>query len=455
MRQFKFISYEYCEASSNAIFRYSFEKGPILEELLTFHGAPKTFSDEQRAALNTCLRHLHLAAGVSYYKLYAPREISIQTQALSENEAKFFNEFYIKGLAEFSYKNDIDIRKRIDFPWDQNLSARASSLALPRRSAVLVGGGKDSIVTIEALKRAGENIVLFAVGNHGPIRDVIEKAKIPYISVSRKLSSDLKVMNKQDDTLNGHVPITGIVSFIATAASIIYGFDTIVLSNESSANEGNLTIDGFDINHQYSKSIDFEIAFQHHISQSILKNIQYFSFLRPLTELAITRLFSHLKKYHSVFVSCNRAFTIHAKDRHNGWCGNCPKCRFVFLSLALFMKREDLVNIFGVNLLADQEQESGYRELIGLEGCKPFECVGQIAESQAAFLKLSSLSDWQNTNLVQTLAPALNRYLGSVQLEIDQFMGMNDCHTLPSQFRKYLDDFTGVNWEENSDLGFR
>ena len=447
MRRFKFISYEYNEASSNAIFRYSFDKVPIFEEQLTFHGAPKRFSDEQRAALDTCLRHLHLAAGVSYYKLYAPKEISIETRTLSENEAKFFNTFYIKGLAEFSYRNDIDIRERIDFPWAQNIPTTASDLELPRRSAVLVGGGKDSIVTIEALKKAGENIVLFAVGNHGPIRDVIEKAQMPYISVSRKLSADLNILNKQDNTLNGHVPVTGIVSFIAMAAAIIYGFDTIVLSNESSANEGNLSIDGFDINHQYSKSIDFEIAFQRHITQSILENIQYFSFLRPLTEVAIARIFSHLKKYHSVFVSCNRAFTIHAKNRNNGWCGDCPKCRFVFLLLAVFMEKEDVVNIFGANLLTDPKQESGYRELAGLKGCKPFECVGQIAELQAALLQLSSLSDWQDTKLVKKLAWALNRHSDPVQLDLDQFLAMNNCQTLPSQFRKYLDDFTGINWE--------
>ena len=111
------------------------------------------------------------------------------------------------------------------------------------------------------------------------------------------------------------------------------------------------------------------------------------------------------------------------------------------------MDKEDLVNIFGANLLTDPKQESGYRELAGLKGCKPFECVGQIAESQAALLKLSLLSDWQDTQLVQKLASALNRHPDPVQLDIDQFLAMNDCHTLPSQFRKYLDDFTGVNWE--------
>jgi len=455
MRQFKFISYEYNEASSNAVFRYSFEKGPVFEEQVTFHGAPKRFSDEKRIALDTCFRHLHLAAGTSYYKLYAPKEISIETQNLSQNEANFFNKFYIKGLAEFSYKNNINIRERIDFPSTQNLTVNSSSLALPRRSAVLVGGGKDSIVTIEALKRAGENFVLFAVGNHKPIQSVIEKSKIPYISVSRKLSPHLHVLNKQDDTLNGHVPVTGIISFIAMASSIIYGFDTIVLSNEYSANEGNLSVNGFNINHQYSKSIDFEIAFQRHANQSVLKNIQYFSFLRPLTELAIARLFSHLKQYHSVFVSCNQAFTIHKKNKGNGWCGDCPKCRFVFLSLALFMGKKDVVKIFGTNLLNDPNQENGYRELSGLEGCKPFECVGQIAESQAALLKLSMLGEWQDTKLVKKLAPALNRHLYPIHPNFDQFFAMNDSHTLPPRFRKYLDDFAGINWEENSYLGLR
>ena len=450
---FRFLAYEYDEATSQVTLRYCFDDGVFFEEQITFQKAPQSLSKQQHAALDVCLRHLHLAAGVSYYKAYAPADIIIETGNLSIEEAHFFESFYINGLAEFAYKNDLDLRDKIIFPSSSEAYPTPSDLDLTKLTAVPVGGGKDSIVSIELLKKGGENIVLFSLGNSVQIQKVIEATGLPNINVTRKLSDQLFKLNQQKKTLNGHVPITGILSFIAITAAVIYDFDTIIMSNEQSANEGNLISDGFKINHQYSKSLEFELAFQKHINTSVLKNISYFSLLRPLSELAITSIFSSLKKYHPVFVSCNRAYTIRKEDRINGWCGECPKCRFVFLALAPFLDKNEVVDIFGKDLLNDPAQEQGYRELLGLQGHKPFECVGEISESRAALKQINLIEAWQSSLLVNKLSPEVIRQTKDSDANMSDFLVINELYKLPKHYQKQLNEFTESTWKKNSYLG--
>lgn len=448
--KFKFLSYGYEETTATARFRYSFNRGPVFEETITFHDAPTNLSTQQRRALNGCLRHLHLAAGVSYYKAYVPPNIQIDSDPLSIDEAQFFNEFYIKGLGEFAYRNNIDLRSRIQFPYSQGIQPAPSNFKLKPRTAIPVGGGKDSIVTIEALRASGEELILFWLGDSKHIEQVIHKSRLPFINVARTVSKHLLEMNKDSNVLNGHVPITGILSFITVAAAVVYGFNSIAISNEGSADEGNLVDKDAEINHQYSKSSEFESAFRRHIQSSVLSDIEYFSFLRPLSELAITSLFAHLPDYHYDFLSCNKAYRIRREDRMDHWCGDCPKCRFIFLALAPFIEHTALVNIFGKDLLDEALQETGFRELLGLTRHKPFECVGQVGECRAAFKYLGQSAQWQNKLIVKRLSPLVADNIG----DINDFLALDKSNTLPDRFKKYLYAFTESKWQKNRHLGF-
>jgi hypothetical protein len=275
---------------------------------------------------------------------------------------------------------------------------------LPRQTCVPVGGGKDSIVTVECLAQAKEPMVLFSLGTATPIEATIRQSGLPAIRVTRRLDPGLFELNAAG-ALNGHVPITGILSMIVLACAIITGFDTIAMSNEHSASAPNVTEGGLDVNHQWSKSFAFEQAFQNHVARHVADGVRYFSFLRPLTEIAIARRFGHHAAYLPLFRSCNTAFRQAPEQRSTGWCCDCPKCRFVFLALAPFVAKPQLIATFGRNLLDEPAQIDGFAELCGVHRHKPFECVGEIEESAAVMRHLAEMADWRDDAVVQNLSP--------------------------------------------------
>ena len=73
------------------------------------------------------------------------------------------------------------------------------------------------------------------------------------------------------------------MAFLGLYCAYLIGAENIVLSNESSANESN--IEGTSINHQYSKSFEFETDFNNYVEQNITKDIKYFSVLRAFNEM--------------------------------------------------------------------------------------------------------------------------------------------------------------------------
>lgn len=393
------------EAAMTAHLVYAFDDGPELEETVAYPDAP-AFDEKKRAAVDACVRLLHLAAGVSYYKAYIPSAMRIETTTLSKREAEFFTMFYESGLGEFSYRNNVS--PVVNFPYGEK-TEQTPETRLKRRTVVPVGGGKDSIVTIETLKAAGMSPTLFSVGSPRPIRETAAVSGLPMITVKRTLSPLLKEMNTAG-VLNGHVPVTGIIAFILALAAVLYDFSDVAMSNERSANVGNTVFNGKTVNHQWSKSIGFEKSFTA-LMQTVLPDFRYFSFLRPLSEAGIAKRFAAIRKYDPVFTSCNRAFRLDETKRLDRWCGECDKCRFVFLILAPFMEKDRLVNVFGRNPLNEVEQTRGFEELLGLAAFKPFECVGEIKESVWAFSTLSSRPEWENDAVVRALRDSvLTRY---------------------------------------------
>ena len=376
---------------STAILRYALDDGVEFVERIRFPGAE---GDPSGALLEL----LHLIVGVSYYKTAAPQ---LEVDA-DPTTADLLNRLYVDGLSEFAYVNRVDLRGRVRFAPAGD--AAGDALSLPRRTAVPIGGGKDSIVTLEALKRAGEPIVAFSVGNPDPIRRTVEAAGVEHIVVERELSPALFRLNAAG-ALNGHVPITAIVSAIAFFAAPLYGFDAVAMSNERSASEPNLVWNGLEVNHQWSKGLQFERLFRACLAQRA-PGLEWFSLLRPWSELAIGRAFAQLDGYDQAFTSCNSVFRRDPARRGTGWCGECPKCRFVFLVLAPWMEPDRLVRIFGRKLLDEPEQEAGFAELLGIEAHKPFECVGEEGESAAALALLSERPDWRDAHVVRALARA-------------------------------------------------
>jgi hypothetical protein len=435
---FNFHGWEADSSAGRVRLHYSYDGRIHFFETLDFHHPLPDAASDRRAGFEAAMHGLTLAAGISYYKALLPAHL-ISAQPLTSTQRSFFRKLYVHGLGEFAYRNRIQIADRINFATG-NGSPPATPppvCDLPRRAAVPLGGGKDSLVSLEVLRAGGEPMLLFAVNPRAPIIDCARASGIELISVTRTIDPKLFQLNDAG-AYNGHVPITAIISFIALAGAFVYGYDTISLSNERSADEGNLIADGLDVNHQYSKSTDFETDMQQYIATNVAPRLRYFSLLRPLSELHIARLMAGMTLYDKYFSSCNRNFAIRAASPTQRWCCNCPKCRFAFLMFATVMSPARLCAIFNANLLDDPAQVPGYQELAGLSGHKPWECVGEIEESSAALLALASDPVWCRSTVIAQLAPKLKALMHDHARRWTKLLTPAPTHTLPRRYEEML-----------------
>jgi UDP-N-acetyl-alpha-D-muramoyl-L-alanyl-L-glutamate epimerase len=436
--EFVFEDYRYDPARSTLSLCYSYFDGPRFEERLIFDFVPRQLSPAAGEVLDRIFRLILLLSGVSYYKAFIPKVLTCRAFEIDERTAEFLQKFYEKGLAEFAFRNGVSLRGHFHFESSSAPAASPITVDLPRRICVPVGGGKDSIVTVECLRHGGEPLMLFSLGDAEPIASCIAAAELPFIRVHRRLDAGLLQLNEAG-ALNGHIPITGILSAIALACAVLSGCNAVAMSNEHSASAANLSLDGIEVNHQYSKSFEFERDFAQYVEDFISPSISYFSLLRPLSEIEIARRFSKYAAYFGVFRSCNTAFRQAREARGRHWCCNCPKCRFVFLALSPFLAKPDLIGIFGCNLLNDETQRDGFAELCGLRAIKPFECVGEISESAGVMSYLADHPDWRDDSVVCRLNEEFPSLRNSRPAEFRVLLEVRHPHRVPARYLAMLD----------------
>jgi UDP-N-acetyl-alpha-D-muramoyl-L-alanyl-L-glutamate epimerase len=442
-KTFRFVRHRYSDGVAELI--YAFDDGPELIERVTFPGGPPPALGRE-IAFDAALRLLHLIAGVSYFKAGVPSEIIVDDGVLDDSVADFMDDVYVNGLAEFAYHNKLDLRGKIRFPSRRKaLDSRfrgnddtAMSAGLPRRTLVPIGGGKDSLVTVEILKRAGEPATAVWVGDSALISACAQRTGLPMLNIKRQLAPELFELNKLG-ALNGHIPVTAINSAILICAAILYGYDAIAFSNERSASAATLEYDGQSVNHQWSKGIDFERGLRKYTKSHIASDLDYFSLLRPLSELAVTRAFSRETNYDDVFSSCNRNFRIRGEKPSDRWCGQCPKCHFVFLALAPFVAKPRLLGIFGRNLLDEATLAPGFDALLEYKDHKPFECVGEGEESRAAMFALTQRPEWREDAIVARFAEEILPQLDRSELSIEPLLTLAGEHFVPDRLKNALD----------------
>ena len=430
-RCFVFTRCGYDPAKGEARLGYRFDDGPELVERIDFPHAPWPPEASRQAAFGRALELLHTMAGVSYYKAGASPDLRFDVESEAAGLGEFLRDLYLHGLGEFAHVNGLDLADRLNFPASASRtpdSGRPVPLVLPDRALVAMGGGKDSLVGLDLLRRADVEVMPVCVGDSDLIRDTVKAAGLPLLQIRRTLAPELAEMNRAG-AWNGHVPVTAINSAILLCAAILYGFRFVVFSNERSADEATL-VDGrgVAINHQYSKSSAFEQAFRALIGAEVSPDIEYFSILRPFSELGVLQRFSRLQKFHGVFSSCNRNFHLGGPRIQGRWCGDCPKCRFAALGLALFLEPADVAAIQGADLLDQAEQEDGFRALCRLGREKPFECVGEAGESRAAMAALGLRGAWARHAVVRTLQPELETVHAPT---LDELLTPSKRHDIP------------------------
>ena len=428
---FHFRGYRFDAKSRKATFDYGIEftdRAPLhfMETLLFPAGAKKL----PKESLDAFLRPLHLILGISYYKLYCPREIQLPFQ-ISREQAQFWNTVYKKGLGEFLYRNNLPFEAIASFP-HSNVKAAPVSVGTSDKifDKILlgIGGGKDSIVAAELLKDFSVTSFLVETQKKDPIAENVMKViGNPRLKIERIL--DPKLFEEHVDAYNGHIPVSAVFAFTGLLSAALYGYRYVAVGNEASSNVGNMLYRGEMINHQWSKSAEFEAMLQEYTRTFITPDIIYFSALRQFNEIRVAKMFAQHPKYFSSFSSCNRNFKVFGRRPDTLWCGECAKCAFVFLMLAPFVAKKKLVTLFGKNLLADETLVSLYRDILGFGNMKPFDCVGTFEESQAA-LALAA-KEWKGDVVVKTFLPKIKH----AEALAKQVLRTSPAPTLPTPFR--------------------
>ncbi len=462
------------------VLTYALDDAYEFEERFTLPLPPAGATEPDPGTIDGLLDLLHWIAGVSYYKTAIPSQVATETGDPPPATRALLEALYSEGLGEFAVVNDLpalpcprfssreahDVLKRprdsakpprdsAKPPRDSAKPPRDSakpprdSAKQPRDSAkpptrvlVPVGGGKDSAVALEIVRRSGLDTELFSVGNAPPIQRTAAVAGLPRLTVTRRIDPNLLQANR-DGALNGHVPVTAIVSAVALLIAALHGFDGVALANERSASSPSTTYRGVPINHQFSKSRRAERLLAAAASE-IDGAPAIFSILRPASELAIARAFARMPDYHDAFTSCNRVFTIDPARRAISWCCDCDKCRFVFLILAPFLRPEQLERIFGTQMLDDAAQFEGFARLTGTGGHKPFECVGEIEESLAAIRLLARDPRWNHHHVVQRLTREVLTRFNENDGDPSTVLELSDDHDVPPALMGALDAILGA-----------
>lgn len=436
-KEFIYHSYEIKENKDSIEIKYEFE----IPNLCKFE--PKIVIQKKNIKFesvnNDYIRYLAFNLGmvelISYWKCACPKNVIIKCGYLDEYQINWFKKLYYYGIGEYRYINHINITQ--DELMDIIVEAKKTDIEIPyiERSGTIipVGGGKDSTVTLELLKDYKKDNYCLIIGSKEPSMKCAEIAGYEndkIIEISRTIDENIKKLNAQG-FLNGHTPFSSMLAFLSYLVATLTGKKYIALSNESSANESN--VEGENINHQYSKSYEFEQDFTDYVKKYFSYEVKYFSMLRPISELQIAMLFSQNEQYHKIFRSCN----VGSKQIPWVWCCNCPKCLFVYSILSPFLYKEKLIDIFGEDMFENKELLNTFIELCGYGKNKPFECVGTYEEINFAISKTIVNLEKENKNLPYMLAYYKENY-GVKDISNTLIEQYNNSNNVPEEFASIL-----------------
>ncbi|MDB5238545.1 MAG: hypothetical protein JWM46_815 [Candidatus Kaiserbacteria bacterium] len=386
---FTFASYKVDAARSIVSFSYrvEFESGRVrtyTDRLYFKDVAPGLWEKVPTAVLEPTLRALLLMLGINYWAVFPTKDIHIEGFALTPEQARFWDSMYLNGLGEFFYDMQMDFHDLIAFPYDASLVAPTPArFERPARALLLNGAGKDSILSAEMLKASGTSFDFFAFAPTPAHVRIAGLVGAKTISVSRR--RDLRVeFIRSFFGISSAYPSVSTFTFVATLLAELLGYNSIIFSNERSADFGNLTYKGLAVNHQWCKSSEAEKMINDYIQSYITQDISTSSLLRTYSELEIVRRFVKYPKYLRYVTSCNSYFWLPRPMQHlmrtGYWCNECAKCVFLFACFAAYLPKREVVEMFGADLFAKERLLPLFSSILGIEGSKPLDCVGEPEE---------------------------------------------------------------------------
>ncbi|MBP9797531.1 hypothetical protein KBC70_00095 [Candidatus Woesebacteria bacterium] len=391
----------------------------------------------ERADVQSAIESLHILLGISYFRLHVASHISLSYD-LTHEQADFWDTMYTKGLGEFFYLNKLDFRDLIHFPAHSPNKQPLSSQYQSDKALVLLGGGKDSLLSVEITRKSGIHFDLFSL-HTSPIQALSAGAVGKEIHMIKRTMDPLMLsLLESKDAYVGHIPITAMYSFVAVLYSLINSYAFVVVSNEASANYGSVEYLGMTINHQWSKSFEAEKLMQDYIQTYISTDVHYFSLLRPLHEIQIVKLFAQFKKYYTKFSSSNHNFT-QTEGKQSRWdiTYSRGKVEFVFALFTAFLSKEDILTIFDDDFYAHPECLERYMELLGKTGIKPLDCVGTPEETAVAMYMAYTGGEYKDEPIMKYFENEVLPELDIEKLKNNVFEYGDDSR-IPAQFKDAL-----------------
>lgn len=438
-KNFYFEKFEFDLRTLDATFYYNFDGKLFFEEKISFFDSNFPLrKDLNIDIINNLLFHIHIALWISYYKFFPTQNLIVKSGKLDEFQSNFWYKFYLNWLGEFFYRNNIDPNWLINFFSEGSKEFVKINFDLTEKYLVPVWWWKDSIVSIELLKKMWKSLDLVSFSS---VDNILYEntAKISWfkrIFIKRHMNDYRKLIDEW--YYNWHVPITWMIAFILELVSYLYDYKYIVLSNEKSANFENIVWKWIKINHQWSKSLEFEKDFSEYVEKYISSQIKYFSLLRAFYELKIAEIFSKIwEKYFNFFSSCNTNFKIFKKDSNkndldrNYWCNNCPKCVFVYIILRAYLNEKQILSIFGRELYDCKSLEKLFRELAWISWTKPFECV------------------WTNEEVVLAMKMAYDKWEWDLPFILEIFENEINSRITKDDFEKLRQKILTPDFENN------
>ncbi len=432
---FYYHGFEIDDKKEELFITYDFEIKGLVRFNPTLRVPKSNESNYDKELLNNIIFSAGLAEIPSYWKATCSPKIIIECGSLNEEQSKWVKKLIYNGLGEFFYVNKIkaDINDFVSIESHGKDLVKKTDNKVYDGYLIAVGGGKDSLTSLEILKDI-PNKKAFIINNRKVCFDGANKAGIEdkdIINVERLFDKKIIDLNKRG-FLNGHTPISSCIAFISYLTAYVNGIRCVVLSNEASANESSVM--GTSINHQYSKSLEFENDFRSFTSKYLTDKVEYFSLLRPLSELEIMKIFTKYPKYFNHFISCNNGGKRKNIGKTDGWCLTCAKCLFIYLLMSNFVNQDEMIKIFGENLLDKKEMLNYFLELLGKTESKPFECVGTIEEVN---FTVNNLIKKSNGNLPYLLK-YYNENYNVEEPRYNLLSNINEDNNVPSSLLKLV-----------------
>lgn len=351
---------------------------------------------EETARLSTetsrrLVRALAVIEAFSYWKAFCSPTIEVALPPPDADELGWWRSFWPDAMAEFFYRNGIDFTDAgfldiVTAPGQEAVSSAGTeareteSTALEAIPLVMFSGGKDSLALALTLSDGGRRQIDYFLYNPTSEQSHLAESVAAggrLLQVERHILPELLALNAADHP-NGHTPYSAYLAVVAMLMGHLRGSQHVVAGNSRSDDEPNIdSYFGRPVNHQWTKTYDFEKALRNYRDRWVPCAPTYSSPFRPLFELQVLSLLSGSIDSYLRTASCNRTKGI-------GWCGECAKCAWVFLATAALFGHRTAVQKFGVDLFARPDLSELYARMAGLVGTKPFECTGTEEEVRVA-----------------------------------------------------------------------